>query len=169
MAESKTGPYIGGENATAQRYEAIHSPFDQSLVGEVGLGSEQDLERAIAGAATAFREWSSSPVHQRALVLEKIALGIDADQVELAELIARESGKPIRYAKAEVARAASTFRLGAAEARKLGGEVLPSDQLAGAEGRLTLYRRVPRGPVAGISPFNFPLNLVAHKLAPALA
>jgi acyl-CoA reductase-like NAD-dependent aldehyde dehydrogenase len=169
MAEPKAGPYLGGASSTKESYQAIRNPFDDSLVGEVGLGSEQDLERAIAGAVGAFREWSRSPAHQRALVLEKIALAIDAEQAELGRLIARESGKPIRYAKAEVARAASTFRLGAAEARTLGGEVMPSDQLPGAEGRLTLYRRVPRGPVAGISPFNFPLNLVAHKLAPALA
>ena len=169
MAEPKFGPYLGGASGGAQTYQAIRSPFDDSLVGEVGLGGEQDLERAIAGAAAAFREWSRSPAHERALVLDKVALAIDAEQTELGRLIARESGKPIRYARAEVARAASTFRLGAAEARTLTGEVMPSDQLPGAEGRLTLYRRVPRGPVAGISPFNFPLNLVAHKLAPALA
>lgn len=169
MTASKRGPYIGGESTVAQTYVPIRSPFDGSQAGEVGLGNAADLERAIAGAAGAFRSWSRSPTHQRALVLERIALAIDAEQAPLAELITRESGKPIRYAKAEVARAASTFRLGAAEARRLGGEVLPSDQLPGAEGRLTLFRRVPRGPIAGIAPFNFPLNLVAHKLAPALA
>jgi aldehyde dehydrogenase (NAD+) len=169
MTASKRGPYIGGESTRAQTYIAVRSPFDGSQLGEVGLGNAADLERAIAGAASAFRSWSKSPTHQRALVLERIALAIDAEQAALAELITRESGKPIRYSRAEVARAASTFRLGAAEARRLGGEVLPSDQLPGAEGRLTLFKRVPRGPIAGISPFNFPLNLVAHKLAPALA
>ena len=84
-------------------------------------------------------------------------------------MIARESGKPLRYARAEVARAALTFTLGAGESRRIGGEVLPIDQLPGVEGRLCLYERVPRGPIAAISPFNFPLNLVAHKLSPALA
>ena len=165
----KVGPYLGGENQPAESYHGVRNPFDGSLVGEVGLGSERDLERAMAAAAQTFRAWSRSATHERALVLERLALAIEAEHDELALLIARESGKPIRYARAEVARAASTFRLGAAEARLLGGEVMPSDQLAGAEGRLTLYRRVARGPVAGISPFNFPLNLVAHKLAPALA
>ncbi|HEY6081048.1 MAG TPA: aldehyde dehydrogenase family protein [Polyangiaceae bacterium] len=169
MTVSKHGPYIGGASSQAASYHAVRSPFDGALVGEVGLGNAADLERAIAGAANAFRAWSRSPTHQRALVLERIALAIDAEQGALAQLITRESGKPLRYARAEVARAASTFRLGAAEARQLGGEVLPSDQLPGAEGRLTLFRRVARGPIAGISPFNFPLNLVAHKLAPALA
>src|SRR5882724_2385553 len=169
MTTRVMGPYIGGKSAGAKTTHAIRSPFDDSVVGEVGLADVGDLEAAISGAVGAFKAWSTSPTHQRALVLEKLALALEAEQVELARLITLESGKPIRYAKAEVARAVSTFRLGAAEARLLGGEVLPSDQLAGAEGRLTLYRRVPRGPVAGISPFNFPLNLVAHKLAPALA
>lgn len=168
MTTRVMGPYIGGKHETASPRE-VRSPYDDALVGTVGLGDERLLEAAIAGAAAAFKAWSRSPTHERALVLERLALAIEAEQTELSQLITRESGKPIRYSKAEVARAISTFRLGAAEARLLGGEVLPSDQLPGAEGRLTLYRRVPRGPVAGISPFNFPLNLVAHKLAPALA
>lgn len=169
MTTRKSGPYIGGRRSDASSYQAVSSPYDGTLLGEVGLGSAEDLERAIAGAAAAFKAWSRSPTHERALVLERLALAMDREHDELARLIAQESGKPIRYARAEVARAASTFRLGAAEARLLGGEVMPSDQLQGAEGRLTLYRRVARGPVAGIAPFNFPLNLVAHKLAPALA
>lgn len=169
MTTRAIGPYIGGtcrDNATPV---TIRNPYDMSVVGEVGLADADDLEQAISGAAAAFKAWSRSATHERALVLEKLALAIEAEQAELARLICCESGKPIRYARAEVARAVSTFRLGAAEARVLGGEVLPSDQLPGAEGRLTLFRRVARGPVAGISPFNFPLNLVAHKLAPALA
>jgi acyl-CoA reductase-like NAD-dependent aldehyde dehydrogenase len=167
--DSQVGPYIGGKSCSSSVLCPIKSPFDERLVGHVGLGNEHDLEAAIAGVATAFRSWAASPTHERALVLERLAQAIDRESDELAQLITLESGKPIRYARAEVARGAATFRLGAAEARLLGGEVLPSDQLPGAEGRLTLFRRVPRGPVAGISPFNFPLNLVAHKLAPALA
>jgi acyl-CoA reductase-like NAD-dependent aldehyde dehydrogenase len=169
MTTRAMGPYIGGKSVNAKTTHAIRSPYDDSIVGEVGLGDDGDLEAAIRGAVDSFKAWSRSPTHQRALVLEKLALALEAEQAELARLITLESGKPIRYAKGEVARAISTFRLGAAEARLLGGEVLPSDQLPGAEGRLTLFRRVPRGPIAGISPFNFPLNLVAHKLAPALA
>jgi acyl-CoA reductase-like NAD-dependent aldehyde dehydrogenase len=168
MTTRVMGPYIGGEHAAAVPGE-VRNPYDSTLVGEVGIGDEAHLEASIAGATATFKAWSRSPTHERALVLERLAVAIETEQKQFAELIARESGKPIRYAKAEVARAVSTFRLGAAEARVLGGEVLPSDQLAGAEGRLTLYRRVARGPIAGISPFNFPLNLVAHKLSPALA
>lgn len=168
MTPRVMGPYIGGKHGSAAPRD-VRNPYDGSVVGKVGLGDASHLEAAISGAASAFKAWSRSPTHERALVLERLALAIEAEQQPFAELITRESGKPIRYAKAEVARAVSTFRLGAAEARVLGGETLPSDQLPGAEGRLTLYRRVARGPVAGISPFNFPLNLVAHKLAPALA
>jgi acyl-CoA reductase-like NAD-dependent aldehyde dehydrogenase len=169
MTTRATGPYIGGKQRDAKTSVGIRNPYDTTLVGEVGLADASDLEASIAGAAAAFKAWSRSATHERALVLEKLALSIEAEQAELARLICCESGKPIRYARAEVARAVATFRLGAAEARVLGGEVLPSDQLPGAEGRLTLFRRVARGPVAGISPFNFPLNLVAHKLAPSLA
>lgn len=169
MSAGATGPFIGGKRCAANTNVEIRNPYDATLVGEVGLADASDLEQATSGAAAAFKAWSRSPTHERALVLEKLALSIEAEQAALATLISRESGKPIRYAKSEVARAVSTFRLGSAEARLLGGEVLPSDQLLGAEGRLTLFRRVARGPVAGIAPFNFPLNLVAHKLAPALA
>lgn len=169
MTALRFGAYIGGRQLESQSYDVVSSPYDGRAAGEVALADRALLEQAMAGAAATFRAWSRSPTHERALVLERLALAIEREQVELARLITLESGKPIRYARAEVARAASTFRLGAAEARVLGGEVMPSDQLAGAEGRLTLFRRVPRGPIAGIAPFNFPLNLVAHKLAPALA
>ena len=169
MMTRTTGPYIGGKSCETKATHSVRNPYDGSVVGELGQADAGDLELAIEGAAAAFKSWSRSATHERALVLEKLALLIEAEQSELGRLISCESGKPIRYANAEVARAVSTFRLGAAEARVLGGEVLPSDQLPGAEGRLTLFRRVARGPVAGISPFNFPLNLVAHKLAPALA
>jgi acyl-CoA reductase-like NAD-dependent aldehyde dehydrogenase len=168
MTTRVMGPYLGGAHEAAEARE-VRSPYDGALVGLVGLADATHLERAISGAASTFESWSESATHERALLLERLALAIEAEQGALAELIARESGKPLRYAVAEVARAASTFRLGAAEAHVFGGEVMPSDQLPGAEGRLTLFRRVARGPVAGISPFNFPLNLVAHKLAPALA
>ncbi|HYQ17470.1 MAG TPA: aldehyde dehydrogenase family protein, partial [Polyangiaceae bacterium] len=169
MTTRLMNPYIGGQSVSASTLHDIRSPYDASLVGQVGLADERLLEAAISGAAAAFKSWSRSPTHERALVLERLAISIEAAHDELARLITLESGKPLRYSKAEVARAVSTFRLGAAEARVFGGDVLPSDQLPGAEGRLTLFRRVPRGAVGGISPFNFPLNLVAHKLAPALA
>ncbi len=162
-------PFVGGKSGAAATPHTVRSPYDGTVVGEVGLADEGLLERAISGAAATFEAWSRSATHERAGVLDRLAQELEAERDDLALLITRESGKPLRYAKAEVARAITTFRLGAAEARGFGGEVLPTDQLPGAEGRLTLFRRVARGPIGGISPFNFPLNLVAHKLAPALA
>lgn len=160
---------IAGELRDATQVRMIHSPFDGSPVAEVGEASSSDLELAISKAHSAFESGQRPATHQRAELLERIARTLQDRSAELAQLITRESGKPIRYARAEVARAALTFTLGAGESRRLGGEVLPIDQLPGTEGRLCLFERVPRGPIAAISPFNFPVNLVAHKLSPALA
>ena len=110
-----------------------------------------------------------TPAHARALVCERVAARLREQVDTLARVISEESGKPIRYARAEVERAATTFTLAAGVARTLGGEVLPADITPRGEGRLLIYRRVPRGVIGAISPFNFPLNLAAHKLAPALA
>ena len=161
--------HVSAAPRKANRYELVKSPFNGEIVGEVALGNTLDIEAAIDSASGAFAHTRLLPTHERARLLEGISSKIHERSAELARLIACESGKPIRYARGEVTRAALTFTLGAAAARGLGGEVLPIDQLPGTEGRLCLYRRVPKGPVAAISPFNFPLNLVAHKLSPALA
>ncbi len=160
---------LAGQFIDTDHYEVIKSPFDGEPVAEVGLASAHELERAIASAHDFFESGNRPPTHQRAEALDAIAHTLRERSDELSLLLTRESGKPIRYARAEVARAVLTFTLGAAECRRLGGEVLPLDQLPGQEGRLCLFERVPRGPVAAISPFNFPINLVAHKLSPAFA
>lgn len=98
-----------------------------------------------------------------------MAAALSERREELAQLITREAGKPIRDARLEVARAIQTFTVAAEEAKRIGGEVLPLDWMAGSENRWALIRRFPIGPILGITPFNFPLNLVAHKVAPALA
>jgi acyl-CoA reductase-like NAD-dependent aldehyde dehydrogenase len=160
---------IAGELRDTAQVEVIHNPFDGEPVAEVGSASAADLELAISKAHAAFESGQRPATHVRAELLERIAHTLRDKSAELSQLIARESGKPIRYARAEVTRAVLTFTLGAGESRRLGGEVLPIDQLPGLDGRLCLFERVPRGPIAAISPFNFPLNLVAHKLSPALA
>jgi glyceraldehyde-3-phosphate dehydrogenase (NADP+) len=109
------------------------------------------------------------PIHERARILDGISAGIAERREELADLIVAEVGKPISFALGEVDRAVQTFRLGAEEARRWGGEVMPVDIQPSTEGYRCLWTRFPRGPVAAISPFNFPLNLVAHKIAPAIA
>jgi acyl-CoA reductase-like NAD-dependent aldehyde dehydrogenase len=160
---------IGGRPQETRAFAQVTNPYDGTLVGEVGLGSENEIQSAILSTVDGFQATRRLASHERARILNAIAGQLEARGEELARLITLESGKPIRYARAEVSRAVTTFSLAAAEARRIGGEVHPIDQQPGFEGRLCLHRRVPRGPVAAISPFNFPLNLTAHKLAPALA
>lgn len=147
----------------------VRSPYDGSLVAVTHRAGPAEIERAIASAVAAFRTTRTLPSWKRAEVLEKISAGIQAASEELARLIALEAGKPIRTARLEVARAAFTFKVAAEESKRVYGEIVPLDWLPGTEGREGYVRRVPLGPVAGITPFNFPLNLVAHKVAPALA
>lgn len=160
---------IAGKPVTTSQTATVTNPYDGSVVGEVGLGSDSELEAAILSSADAFAATRALATHERAAILSGIAARLAARAEEFARLISLESGKPLRYSRAEVARAITTFTLASAEVRGFGGEVQPIDQQPGFEGRLCLYRRVPRGPVAAIAPFNFPLNLVVHKLAPALA
>ena len=126
-------------------------------------------EEAVQAAVAAFEVTRKLPAYERGAILRNISAGIRARREELGRLIALEAGKPIRDALVEVDRATLTFRLGAEEAERLGGEVIPLDLMASSKGRVGITRRYPAGPVAAISPFNFPLNLAAHKLAPAIA
>jgi acyl-CoA reductase-like NAD-dependent aldehyde dehydrogenase len=127
------------------------------------------VETAVAAAAAVAPELRNCPTHLRAAALLQVSTRIAERAEEIAETIVAENGKPLKWARIEVSRAVSTFRLAAEEARRFGGEWLPLDTDPAAQGRLAVVRRVPRGPVLGITPFNFPLNLVAHKVAPALA
>lgn len=160
---------IGGVSVETRDVVEVRSPFDGHVVAKVGLGSAVDIQAAIEAASSCFGTLRRGATHERAGLLTAIAQGIAARAGDFARLIADESGKPIRYARAEVTRAVTTFSIAAASARVAHGDELPIDQQPGQEGRLCIVRRVARGPVAAISPFNFPLNLVAHKLAPALA
>ncbi len=169
MKMNRTPMRIGGELRQSEEFELITSPWDGSPVGEVSIAGPSDVDDAIAAASDAFREMRNLPTHVRVTILEKMAGLLTAHEDEIATLMTRESGKPIRFCRGEVRRAAITFSLGASEARSFGGEVMPIDLEQRAEGRICLFTRVPRGPVAAISPFNFPLNLIAHKLSPAIA
>lgn len=160
---------IGGALREGAGVDVISSPYTGEPAGEVARAGPGDMDDAIAAAAAAFDVTRRLPTHRRAAILEAAARAVDAKKDDLARLMATESGKPITQCLAEVARGAITLSLGAQEARRLGGEVLPVDLEPRGEGRLCLTTRVPRGPVAAISPFNFPLNLIAHKLSPAVA
>jgi glyceraldehyde-3-phosphate dehydrogenase (NADP+) len=133
------------------------------------LATPEQYEEAVQAAVAAFEVTRKLPAYERAATLRAISAGLRARREELGRLIALEAGKPIRDALVEVDRASLTFRLGAEEAERIGGELIPLDLMASSKGRIGITRRFPVGPVAAISPFNFPLNLAAHKLAPAIA
>ncbi len=158
----------GSQIRTGQTFE-VRSPFDRAVVAIVHQAGHAEIERAIDGAHRAAEETRHLPSWKRASILESISDSIRERHDELARTIALEAGKPIKTAGAEVDRAVFTFRIAAEETKRMYGEIVPLDWLPGLEGREAYVRRVPLGPVAGITPFNFPLNLVAHKVAPALA
>jgi glyceraldehyde-3-phosphate dehydrogenase (NADP+) len=147
----------------------VHNPFDGSVVGEVAKAGPAELERAAAAAVAAFETTRRLSSGARSSILSSASAGLARRKEEVARTICLEAGKPIKLARGEVDRAVHTFSAAADEARRIGGEVIPLDVTASSEGRLGITRRFPIGPVLAISPFNFPLNLVAHKLAPALA
>ncbi len=149
--------------------DVIRSPYDGSVVGHAPLAGAPEVDAAIAAAVRAFETTRRMPTHARVAVLDRAARILESRSEEFARRMALEGGKPIRYARGEVTRAVVTFDLAASECRRVGGEVIPVDLEPRAEGRLCLTTRVPRGPVSAISPFNFPLNLIVHKVAPAIA
>jgi acyl-CoA reductase-like NAD-dependent aldehyde dehydrogenase len=163
------GIVLGGKEVETGETIEIRSPYDGAPVALVHRAGPGEVERAIAAALEAFETTRRLPSWQREQVLARIAAGIAEQREDLARTIALEAGKPIKTARVEVDRASFTFRIAAEEAKRIYGEVVPLDWLPGNEGREAHVRRVPLGPVTGITPFNFPLNLVAHKVAPALA
>jgi acyl-CoA reductase-like NAD-dependent aldehyde dehydrogenase len=163
------GALVAGEWTKTGDAIDVRSPYDDALVAIVHRAGASEIEAAIAAASDAFEETRKLPSWQRAEVLEAISAGIRERRDDFIRTIALEAGKPRKAAQVEVDRATFTFKVAAEEAKRIYGEVVPLDWLPGNEGRLGYVRRVPLGPVTGITPFNFPLNLVAHKVAPALA
>ena len=167
---SETVPiYLAGEFVSAGTPLEVRDPATGELVATTWQAGPEELERATGAAVEAFGATRRLASFERRDALAHVAERISQDADELAELLSRESGKPIRDAKVEVARGALTFRIAAEEALRINGEWLPLDWSAANRGRSGIVRRYPIGPVAGISPFNFPLNLAAHKVAPAIA
>jgi acyl-CoA reductase-like NAD-dependent aldehyde dehydrogenase len=160
---------IGGDPVRTGATAEVLSPYDRSLVAVVHNAGAAEIERAIAAAEAAFAATRALPSWKRSAMLNAVADAVAARREEFARTIALEAGKPIRTARLEVDRAVFTFRVGAEEARRIHGEILTLDWLPGTEHREAHIRRVPLGPIAGITPFNFPLLLVAHKAAPAMA
>ncbi|GAA2076331.1 aldehyde dehydrogenase family protein [Actinomadura alba] len=161
--------HLSGVPTTGADTLRVTSPWDGSLVGVVSVPTEAQVERAVADLDAVRAEALATPAHVRAAALDHISAALSARAEEFAALITAENGKPLFWSRGEVARAVSTFRWAAEEARRFSGDLQRLDTDAAATGRLAVVRRFPRGPVLGIAPFNFPLNLVAHKVAPAIA
>jgi glyceraldehyde-3-phosphate dehydrogenase (NADP+) len=161
--------FIGGLWKTGAEKLPVLNPYNNEQVGFTYLASEEDVEKAISSATAAFQQMRALPSYKRAEILLHISEGLKTQREKIAKMITMESAKPISDARVEVDRAVNTFQIASEEAKRIGGACIPLDLMAGSEQRWGFTRRVPIGPIVGISPFNFPLNLVAHKIAPAIA
>ncbi|MEV3858349.1 aldehyde dehydrogenase family protein [Streptomyces sp. NPDC050095] len=162
--------WLAGRQATGDVTFDVHNSYDGRLVGTVAVPTEAQVEEAVAAAHAVVDEFAATPAHVRAKALNHVADRLTERTEEIAQLISAENGKPIKWARGEVGRAVSVFRFAAEEARRWNsGDAQRLDTDQGGTGRLALTRRIPKGVVLGIAPFNFPLNLSAHKVAPAIA
>jgi acyl-CoA reductase-like NAD-dependent aldehyde dehydrogenase len=165
----KQGLYIGGEWIETPTYDEVKLPYDGSVVGYVAHADDSHVDSAVIAAVEGARGMAVLANHERASLLLRIADEVRKDQAQLAQLICSESAKPIKEAQIEASRSVNTLVAAAHEARQLHGEVVPMDFSSGGERRIALTVREPLGVIGAITPFNFPLNLTLHKLAPALA
>ncbi|GAA0373547.1 aldehyde dehydrogenase family protein [Streptomyces blastmyceticus] len=162
--------WLAGREALGEETFDVTNSWDGRLVGTVSVPTEAQVEEAVAAAHAVRDEFAATPAHVRAAALDHVVKRLTERTEEIAQLISAENGKPIKWARGEVGRAVSVFRWAAEEARRFNaGDAQRLDTDAGGTGRLALTRRFPRGTVLGIAPFNFPLNLSAHKVAPAIA
>src|SRR6266576_2915025 len=152
---------------TTEEWIEVHSPYNGEVVGRAPKSGADAARRAVDAAARALE--SPLPAHERAAILDRVAGLLRERHEDMARTICAEAGKPIKTARVEASRAASTYTFAAVEARKLAGDVVPMDASEAGEGKFAFTLRRPVGVIGAISPFNFPCNLVAHKLAPALA
>ncbi|MFW6140752.1 MAG: aldehyde dehydrogenase family protein [Acidobacteriota bacterium] len=160
---------IAGEWMDKNEKIDVVDPFDQSKIDTVPRGSSEDVQRAVESAVQGAKTAKNMPVHKRTDILKKTASYVEKHKEEFAETIAREGSKTIKEARGETFRCINTLTVAAEEVKRIAGETLPFDSIAGSENRTGYYYRFPIGIIAAITPFNDPLNLVAHKLGPAIA
>ncbi|MFZ5875511.1 MAG: aldehyde dehydrogenase family protein [Nitrospirota bacterium] len=160
---------LDGRWVTSPTVTPVRNPHTGEEIARVCQADRAQMDHAVAAAERAFRDTRGVARHVRAGWLSKTAAGLSEHKAELARLIATEAGKPMQFASGEVDRAVATFTVAAEEAKRLAGEWIPTDWSPAGEGYAALAKRVPLGPIAAFAPFNFPLNLVAHKIAPCLA
>ena len=161
--------YLAGQWVDSKNKIKVFSPYDGSHVASVAAASKEDFTKAIDAAHKAYAITRDLPSYHREATLRSIADQLEKDIDKVAKAMSQELGKAIKDASTEVKRSIGVFRASAEEAKRIGGEITDLDWNPGAEKRLGLIRRFPRGVIGGISPFNFPLNLVAHKIGPAIA
>jgi acyl-CoA reductase-like NAD-dependent aldehyde dehydrogenase len=161
--------WINGEFVGTEKYLPLNNPFNGEKIAEVAVASDGDVLRAIDAAESAAKTMANMEAYKRAEILQKVADLIQEDREECARIIAEESSKPLKAARAEVDRTIMTYSFAAQEARRIHGETIPLDAAPGGEGRVAYTVKEPLGVIAAITPFNFPMNLVAHKVGPALA
>jgi aldehyde dehydrogenase (NAD+) len=160
---------VAGERVSRAQSNAVRDPYSGEVVDEVAVAPWDDVDRALDAAVEAFETTRTQSAYERATTLAAASAAIQSRSEELTDLIVSEGGKPYKNANVEVARAVSTLQWAAEEAKRFTGELVRLDTEDTAAGRLGIVRRFPLGPVIGIAPFNFPLNLVCHKVGPALA
>jgi len=160
---------INGKWENSEETREIQSPYNQEPVAKIHFASTPQMKDAVTAAHEAFGETKKLSSLERSQALEKISSEINRDKEELARSIALSSGKTIKSSRIEVERAVNTFNIASEEAKRIGGEIIPLDLSSQTEERWGLVRHFPLGVIGAISPFNFPLNLVAHKVAPAFA
>jgi len=161
--------YLGGKFVDRKNKITVASPYDNKVVGTVAAASKDDYTKAIEIAAKTFPLTRDLPSYKREQTCRQIAAGIEKNFEKFSKVMAQELGKSLKDSRLEVGRSIGVFRVAAEEAKRIGGEIIDLDWAPGSEERMGLVRRFPMGVIAGISPFNFPLNLVAHKIGPAIA
>ncbi len=161
--------YIGGNWVEANDYYDLRSPFSQEVVAQVPLADKNHVEEAIRAASENTGIIKNMPAHERADILLRVSTLLEENMEEAARILTLENAKPIKAARLEIGRTAQTYRFAAEEAKQLYGETIPMDAAKGAEDKFGFTIREPLGVIAAITPFNFPFNLAAHKLGPAIA
>lgn len=168
-ARADFGYFIGGEERSPKRRMDVTHPFDGSVVATVGNATAEEIGDAVAAAERAFPIWSETPAWRRAEILERAAEILEERAEDFATTITAELGKPIRESRSEAARSPRILRRAAEEAKRFHGEIVQMDAYPGAEKRFGYTMRVPLGPIVCVTPFNFPMSVVLHKVAPVLA
>ncbi|MGH1287084.1 aldehyde dehydrogenase family protein [Bacillus toyonensis] len=161
--------YINGDWKSVNTYKPLYAPYSEETLAEIAQGTKEDVQEAVTSAKNAMKKMNTLTAYDRATILEKVAQIMDERREEFAEIIAKEAAKPIRAARGEVDRTVLTYKFAAEEAKRIYGETLSLDAAPGADGRIAYTIRKPIGVIGAITPFNFPLNLVAHKVGPAIA